>query len=232
MWYVKSVGIFVIAAACLPLLGNNAMARGYGQGEHEADSGGAGVFSGGGGGYGYSGGGGGGQGQEGPGGSGGVYVASGIDGGAVGQAQVDGGNGSGYYQSAPAFESSPLMGPNTMIAGQPNGGYQVAIPPGYRYVAGTWFYQMPDNSWVRFENGAWMTNNNVALAQANSTTAERTVASDPHYSYANGTWFYQMPDKHLVRWDNGKWVDDNQTASAQQNAGPIAGRTTPSVERR
>lgn len=169
MWYVKSAGIFVVAAVCFSLVGSNAMVRGGGQGEHEADSGGA-VYGGGG----YSGGGGGGQGQEGPGGSGGVYVGGGIDSSAVGQAQVDGGNGGGSYQfqSSPAFEYSPLVGPNTMIAGQPYETYQVAVDPHYRYVNGTWFYQMPDNSFVRFDNGKWVNDNQNAGPIASRTTPQ------------------------------------------------------------
>jgi hypothetical protein len=219
MWYFKAVGISVVAAACLPLLANNAIARGAGQGEHEADSGGVSIYRGGGGSYGYSGGGGGGQGQEGPGGSSGVNVASGIDGSAVGQAQ-HGGGGSGYYQSAPAFESSPLIGPNTMIAGQPNGTFQVAVDPRYRSVNGTWFYQLPDNRWARFENGNWV-DNNTGLA-LNAAPADGSVATNSRYRYINGTWLYQMPGSDWVRFESGKWVNDNQ----------IAGRTTPPVERR
>lgn len=223
MRYFKSVGMF-IAVVSLALLGNEAMARGGGQGEHEADSGGGSIYAGGGGGFG---GGGAGQGQEGPGGSGGAAVSSGFDSNAVGQAQFGGGSGfynggGGGFYSAPAFESSPLVGPNTMIAGQPNGSNQVAIDPRYQNVNGTWFYLVTDNRWARFENGNWV-DNNTGLA-LNATPANGSVAVDSPYRYTNDTWFYQLPDKHWVRFENGAWTNDN--------AGPIASRPTPSVERR
>jgi hypothetical protein len=221
MWYTKSVGSFVIAAACLSWLACNAMARGVGQGEHEADSGGGFSF---GGGYKFSGGVG--QGHYGPGGPYGAAVPSGMDTSAVGQAQ-HGGGGSGYYQSAPALESSPVIGSSSLIAARPSGG-----DPHYRFANGVWFYQMPDNSWVRWENGSWVKNDSAVPAQRTTAPVERSIVSDPHYRYSNGTWFYQMPDNHLVRWDNGKWVNADQTATVQPNVGPIAERTTALAGRR
>ena len=39
MRFLKSAGVFAIGAACLSFAAGNAMARGYGQGEHEVDGG-------------------------------------------------------------------------------------------------------------------------------------------------------------------------------------------------
>jgi hypothetical protein len=158
MCYKQSVGILAIAAAFLPSLACNAMARGVGQGEHEADSGGGVPF---GGGYTYSGGVG--QGQYGAGGAYGAAVPSGINSLAVGQAQHE---AQGYYYS-PGFEANSRSGTRNIAASQPRRGCVVVSDPHYRYANGVWFYQMPDNSWMRWENGTWVNANQTATVRPN-----------------------------------------------------------------
>jgi hypothetical protein len=175
MWYVKSAGFFAVGAVWLCLAAGHAMAGGVGQGEHEADSGVGAVHYGGG--YRYGGGGGVGQGQEGPGGSSGAYVDSGINTQGIGQSQHDAG---GFFQSAPVFEASPLSEQRSMIAVQPEDGYRVATDPHYRFANGMWFYQMPNDRWVRWENGTWVDYNSTAIARQNSgSSAGRTFSYEP-----------------------------------------------------
>src|SRR5580700_4808658 len=112
MCYTKPIGVFAILVLSFSALACNVMARGVGQGEHEADSGTSYSF---GGGYSYSGGVG--QGHYGPGGACGAAVPSGINSFAVGQAQHDAGGN--YYM--PAYESNSLVGTANMIASQPSG---------------------------------------------------------------------------------------------------------------
>jgi hypothetical protein len=170
MWYMKSVGIFAIVAAYLSSPPCNAMARGVGQGEHEADSGGGVAF---GGGYSYSGGVG--QGHYGPGGPYGAAVPSGIDSSAVGQAQHE---GRGYYQSAPAIESRPLVGSSSVIAARRGLGVRVVVDPHYRYADGIWFYQMPDNSWVRWDNGKWVNADQTVSVQPSAGPIAKRITLD------------------------------------------------------
>ncbi len=157
MWYSKSVGLVAVVAAFLASLTCNVMARGVGQGEHEADTRGGLLF---GGGYSYAAGVG--QGQFEPAGPDAAAVPSGINIFAVGQAQHD----AQEYYYAPSFDVNSRYELATFIATQPSAGREVVSDPHYRYANGKWFYQMPDNSWMRWENGIWV-------------NAERTVTNPP-----------------------------------------------------
>jgi hypothetical protein len=67
-----------------------------------------------------------------------------------------------------------------MIAVQPEDGYRVATDPHYRFANGMWFYQMPNDRWVRWENGTWVDYNSTAIAQQNSgSSAARTFSYEP-----------------------------------------------------
>jgi hypothetical protein len=196
MWYVKCAGVFAAGAVCLFLVGNDAMARGVGQGEHEADSGNVVQYGHYGNGFSY-GGGGVGQGQEGPGGSSGAYVYSGTNSQAVGQSQHDAG---GSFQAAPAFEASPLFDQASMIAGQPRDAHRFATDPGYRFANGMWFYQMPDDRWVVWENGTWQDYNNAAIAEQNSgSSAARTFSYEPSPDPDKRTNKDETPHKPAVQ---------------------------------
>jgi len=70
-----------------------------------------------------------------------------------------------------------------LIAAQPSRGVRIATErsivsdPHYRYSNGTWFYQMPDNQLVRWDNGKWVNADQTAIVQPNvGPIAERTTA--------------------------------------------------------
>jgi hypothetical protein len=174
---LKLVGAFAVGAACFWLAANQVMARGYGQGEHEVDSGVGSLRYGGGANTNYADGGVG-QGQEGPGGSNGAYVLSGANSLLAGQGQHEAG---GELQAAPVFDVTPAAEQGSMIATvQPDSGVRIAADPNYRFANGMWFYQMPNNRWVRWENGAWAGYNSSAIASQNSgVSASRTFSYEP-----------------------------------------------------
>ena len=90
----------------------------------------------------------------------GAAVPSGINSFAVGQAQHD----VPSYYNTPAFEFTPLNGAENLVASQPREGRVVVSDWRYCYANGEWFYQMLDNSWMRWENGTWV---NAATTQPN-----------------------------------------------------------------
>ncbi len=103
-----------------------------------------------------------------------TFVYSGTNNQLAGQGQHELING---FQAAPAFEPTPVAEQGAMIATaqpvQPENGVQVAGDSHYRYADGMWFYQLANNSWVRWENGGWHEYNANAIASENSGAVPR-----------------------------------------------------------
>jgi hypothetical protein len=55
----------------------------------------------------------------------------------------------------------------TALAQQTSGAIERKAPTDSRYsfANGTWFYQLPDDRWVRWENGGWVNHNTAAAME-------------------------------------------------------------------
>lgn len=156
MSYLKLVLVLAGAASIGLLPNGRAAARGVGQAEHDADNFISGSYSGGAGmdtskvGQAQ---------QEARYVGGGYGVSAGPDTSKVGQAQEDDVGNRGY--SRPLFFGEG----RSLIAGQSPGTGPVASNPRYGFADGHWWYWLPSDQWVFWENGAWH-DYNVAIAQS------------------------------------------------------------------
>ena len=63
------------------------------------------------------------------------------------------------------------------VLAQQNAGpveHKAATDSRYSFASGTWYYQLPDDRWVRWEKGAWVENNIAATTQRAPGPVART----------------------------------------------------------
>ena len=142
-----------------------------------------------------------------------AFVYSGTNNQLAGQGQHELING---FQAAPAFKPTPVAEQGAMIATaqpvQPENGVQVAGDSHYRYADGMWFYQLANNSWVRWENGGWHEYNANAIASENSGAGAARVFSYEPSKNGEGA----KNADHGKNVDHGKTTDKNAQKPTQQ----------------
>ncbi len=139
--------------------------------------------------------------------------------GGGGGGEIHAGGGEGVHVAEPNAQVHVV--PNAGVSG--NGGHRFVAPREtpregerseyagangwrYRYNNGAWWYWLPANRWMYYDNGAWQDYAADNAAYDNSTVT-LDVPSDPNYYWYNNAWWYLMPGNRWSYYEGGRWRD-------------------------
>jgi hypothetical protein len=141
--------------------------------------------------------------------------------GSKAQAPNQGGN-SGVRTGAPVEQSrevAPSQAERGTTQGNQPGNSEIAHDQGghgegwrYKYQNGGWWYWLPSNRWMHYQNGTWQDYTAGNGTYGSSATDDNTAATanaplDPRYQWYNNQWWYWLPSNRWSYYDQGSWRD-------------------------